>query len=208
MKSGYKSFAETDADYTILSTHFMSKKYVKKFFPPVGTIKVETINGKPIAAVVKRDKLDSEGIKLLQQNKYREGMALLDSAYKKNPNNFGIYFWMGYGSFNINEYKKAIEYFKKAEEFDLSEDQIVISKMLTGVSLYSIKSYDNAIKTLKMAEGITKKEDQKSYIWANIALSYFNKKDYKNAIPYFEKALARHPYFQGNLNYCYSKVGR
>lgn len=207
-KHGYKAFAEADADYSILSTHFMAKKYVKKFFPPVGTIKVETVNGKPIAAVVKRDKLDSKGIKLVQQGKYQEGMDLLDSAYSKNPDNFGIFFWMGYGYFYTKEYEKSIEFFNKAKEYDLSESQNVAVWMFSGVANYELGKNDEAIRLLKTAESIAKDENQRYYIRSNLALAYFKDEKFKEAASYFEQVISKYPYFQGNLNYCYLKMGR
>ncbi len=207
-QSGFKAFAEADADYTILSTHFMQRKYVKNFFPPVGTIKVETINGKPIAAVVKRDKLDSEGIKLMQRGKYEEGVLMLDSAYKKNPDNFGIWFWMGYGYFYTKSYEKSIEFFNKSKNLDLSQNQIVAVNMYTGVAYSELEKYEDAVKNLKIAESMTKDENQILYIKANLALAYFKDKKYKEAIPYFQQILPKYPYFQGNLDYCRAQLGR
>lgn len=203
-----KSFAETETDYSILTIHFMQKKFIKDFFPPKGTIKVETIDGKPIAAVVKRNKLDSEGIRLLIDNKYEEGMKLMDSAYKYDPNNFGLYFWMGYGYFNLKEYEKSIEFFKKSEFYDLNQDQLSTAKMYTGVSQYELNQYDEAVKNLLFAERINNNSNTQSYIQAHIGLSYSKNKQYKEAIPYLEKATGTYPFLRQEVEIAKREMGK
>ena len=197
----FKGYASLDCDYMILSTHFLTNKYIKDFYPPKGTIHIEYLNGKPIDVVVKRNKLDSRGIKLVREGKFAEGMKLLDSAYKYDPNNFGIWFWLGYGAFQTQQYEKAVKFFDKDLNFMPNEDSYSVGLMYKGVALSELKRYDEAIPVLKNAESSCK-PDNKPYIVANLAMTYYNNKNYKEAIPYLEASLQSYPFFAGLLQQC------
>lgn len=201
-QTSYKGFAESDCDYSILSIQFLTKKFIKNFFPPKGTIHVEYVDGNPICAVVKRNKLDSKGIKLVREGKFAEGMQLLDSAYQFDPNNFGIWFWMGYGYYQIGKYEQSITFMDKALGFDPNEDQLRIGNEYKGLSLHALKRYKEAIPALQNAERMSKDANEQSFIRANIGLAYYNEKDYANAIPYLQACLNQYPQLNGALQEC------
>lgn len=200
--TSYMGFAETECDYSIINFHVIQPKAIKKFFPPKGTIHVEYVDGNPICAVVKRNKLDSKGIKLVREGKFAEGMQLLDSAYQFDPNNFGIWFWMGYGYYQTGKYEQSITFMDKTLAFIPNEDQLRISNEYKGLSLHALKRYKEAIPALQTAERMSKDANEQSFIRANIGLAYYNEKDYANAIPYLQACLNQYPQLNGALQEC------
>lgn len=205
-ENAFKSYAMSDADYTIISTQFIPKQVIKKFFPPKGTIRTEEINGHPIAALVKRNKLDAEGIKLIESGKTKEGLQKLDSAYQYDPENFGIWFWLGLGYFQNKEFEKSIEFFDKDMnyEFTRTKEKLALIYMYNGSSLYELKRYDEAITTLKKAEQTCVDKGNIPFIKAHLGLSYFYNKNYAEAIPYLQEATSSYPFLTQALNECYA----
>lgn len=198
----FMGFAEADCDYSILNYHVIQPKALKKFFPPQGTIHVEYVDGNPICALVKRNKLDSRGIKLCKQGKYAEAVPLLDSAYQFDPNNFGIWFWLGIAHYQTRNFEKSIEFFNKDVNFMPTNEKYAIATMYNGSSLYELKRYDEAIKTLHEAERHCVDQHNLPFIRAHLGLAYFAKNEYANALPYLQAALPAYPFLAGQINYC------
>lgn len=207
-EAAFKSYASTDADYTIISLQFLPKQIIKKYFPPKGTIRTEDIDGHPVAALVKRNKLDSKGIKLVQQGKTKEGLVLLDSAYRYDPDNFGLWFWMGLAYYQEREYEKSIEFFTKDlnMEFNLTEEKRALGYMYNGSSLYELKRYEEAITVLKNAETYCVDQKNMPFIKANMGLAYFADKKYAEAIPYLKECVSAYPFLVDYLNVCNAKA--
>lgn len=203
--TSYMGFAETDCDYSIINYHIIQPKAIKKFFPPKGTIHVEYVDGNPVCALVKRNKLDSKGIRLCKEGKYAEGVKLLDSAYQYDPNNFGIWFWLAMAHFQTHDYEKSIEFFNKDLNFMATNEKYAMASMYNGASLYELKRYDEAIKTLHTAERVCTNPKDLPFIKAHLGMAYFAKEQYAEAIPYFQAALETYPFLAGQLNYCMSK---
>ena len=202
--TSYMGFAETDCDYSIINYHVIQPKAIKKFFPPKGTIHVEYVDGNPICAVVKRNKLDSKGIKCIREGKIDEGLTLLDSAYKYDPDNFGIWFWLGIGHYNHKDYAEAIDFFNKDIDFIPTQDKLTIASMYKGSACYELGKYDEAISSLTTALRMCNKNENLPFINANLGLSYFAKKDYSKAIPHLQAALPVYPFLANQLNICQS----
>ena len=200
--SPYMGFAEADCDYSILNYHVIQPRALKKFFPPQGTIHVEYVDGNPVCALVKRNKLDSKGIKLCKQGKYAEAVTLLDSAYNYDPNNFGIWFWMGIAHFQTRDFEKSMEFFNKDLNFMPTNEKYALATMYNGSSLYELKRYDEAIKTLKDAERLCVDQHNLPFIRAHLGLAYFAKEEYANALPYLQAAAPSFPFLAGQINYC------
>lgn len=196
-------YASTECDYSIISTQFLPKSIIKTFFPPKGTIHVETIDGNPICAVVKRNNLDARGIDLVVKQKYQEALPLLDSAYQYDPNNFGLYFYMGYDYFQLEQYEKAIEYFKRVNNF-WSDDLYKLAQCYIGVSLYYLNQYDEALKALK--EALPKCPDKKEYITLHIALIHYKKGEYAQAYSYLGSVIQQYEFMRPILNECRAKM--
>lgn len=203
--TSYMGFAETDCDYSIINYHIIQPKAIKKFFPPKGTIHVEYVDGNPVCALVKRNKLDSKGIRLCKEGKYAEGVKLLDSAYQYDPNNFGIWFWLGMAHFQTHDYEKSMEFFNKDLNFMATNEKYALATMYNGASLYELKRFDEAIKTLQTAERVCTNPQNLPFIKVHLALAYFAKEQYAEAIPYFQAVIPTYPFLAGQLNYCMSK---
>lgn len=200
--TSYMGFAETDCDYSIINYHIIQPKAIKKFFPPKGTIHVEYVDGNPVCALVKRNKLDSRGIRLCKEGKYAEAVTLLDSAYNYDPNNFGIWFWMGIAHYQTHDFEKSMEFFNKDLNFMPTNEKYALASMYNGSSLYELKRYDDAIKTLKDAERLCVNQNDLPFIRAHLGLAYFAKEEYANALPYLQAALPAYPFLAGQINYC------
>lgn len=200
--TSYMGFAETDCDYSIINFHVIQPKAIKKFFPPKGTIHVEEVDGNPICAVVKRNKLDSRGIRCIREGKIAEGVALLDSAYKFDPDNFGIWFWAGLGHYQNKDYEKCIEFFDKDMTFLPTQDKVMYASMYKGSAFYELGRYNEAISSLITAEQQCTNKSQLPFIKAHLGLSYFAKGDYNNAIPQLQAALPAYPFLANQLNTC------
>ena len=198
----YMGFAETECDYSIINYHIIQPKAIKKFFPPKGTIHVEYVDGNPVCALVKRNKLDSRGIRCVKDGNYAEGAKLLDSAYQYDPNNFGIWFYLGLAHFQTRDFEKSMEFFNKDLNFMPTKDKHAISSMYNGSSLYELKRYDEAIKTLQEAEKLCAEQRDLPFIRAHLGLAYFAKEEYANALPYLQSAVSTYPFLAGQINYC------
>lgn len=203
----FRGYAETDDDYTILTLNFIPANVVKYFFPPKGTIHTENIGGHSVCAVVKRNKWDSEGIRLVKTGDFEHGMPLLEKAYDYDPHNWGIWFWMGYGYYYGAKYEKAIEFFKKYVEFwPSSEDEMGLAYVLVGSSFLELKLYDQCVQTLKQAERFVGREDLRHQLTANLGTAYAMQSKYSQAIPYLEKSVQFFPNLRGLLAHCQAQI--
>ena len=203
--TSYMGFAETDCDYSIINFNVIRPKAIKHFFPPKGTIHVEYVDGNPICAVVKRNKLDSRGIKLIREGKFAEGMESLNAAYKYDPNNFGIWIWMGYGNYQIGQYEESVKFMDKALEFDQDQDRMKMGNEYKGLSLSALKRYGEAAAALKIAESLCKDDNELAFLKANIGLAYYNNKEYANAVTYLQQIIGKYPQLNGALQESMSK---
>lgn len=205
----FRGYAESDFDYQILSLQFIPAKVLKTFFPPKGTIHVETIEGKPVCAVVKKENhYDADGIRSVRLGKIEEGMDLLEKSYRYNPANFGIWFWMGYGYYYQKKYKKSIELLGKYVYFwPSSGEQIEIAFIFSGLSFLQLKLFDQAIQTLKQAERMTKSPENQLLIYANLGRAYYYEQNYKAALPYLKQSVQKYPDLKEILYDCSLKSG-
>lgn len=202
--NGLRGYSDVDCDYTIVHMTFIPKKVLRTFFPPKGTIHVETLDGKPVCAVVKRNKLDIHGVQEMKRGNYAEGMRLLDSAYQYDPNNFTIWWWMGFGYYLSGEYQKAVQFFDKELALWPSPYHIVPSHMYKGASLFYLKRYSEAIRTLGAVEGNC--GNDKPFVFTFLGLSHYNNQDYAKAIPYLQYAVRYYPHLNSMLADCRNKT--
>lgn len=181
---------------------------MKTFFPPRGAVHLEYIEGHPVCAVIKKEnKFDSEGIRQLKMANIDRGMELLEKAYAYNPQNFGIWFWMGYGYYYQKEYRKAIEFWGKYLSFwPGSAEQNEIALVCAGRAFVELGMYDQAIQILKQAENTVRSENYRKFLITNLGIAYARKKVYRQAIPYLEKAVQFSPELQGLLSECYKQL--
>lgn len=203
----FMAFAETDCDYSIINYQIISSKILKKFFPPKGTVHTECVDGKPVCAVVKREnKFDSQGIKAVREKKIDEGVELLEKAYQYNPDNFGIWFWLGYGYYYQRKYKECVTFLQKYLNFWPSSGQAVIAMTFAGHALVELKMFDQAIQVLKQVENMPEAKGNQSFIQAQLGIAYYNKQAYKEAVVYLKKALNAYPLLNDMLHDCYTRL--
>lgn len=203
----FMAFADTDCDYSIINYQIISSKILKTFFPPKGTVYTECVDGKPVCAVVKREnKYDSHGIKAIREGKIDEGMALLEKAWQYNPNNFGIWFWMGYGYYYQKKFDKAIAFFQKYMGFWPGKSQAEQAMIMSGRSFIELKMYDQAIQVLKQVEKVVQGQEERQFVNANLGIAYANKGLYKQSVVYLKQAVTSYPDLNGLLKECYMKT--
>ena len=206
-KISYRNFAATDVDYGILTIQFTPINVLKTSYPPKGTIHTEYINGKPVCVVVKKDRRENLGIKAISEGRNDEGMKLLEEIYAGDPENFGIWFWMGYGYFHQQKYEKCIDFLTSYMNYYPISEQIGIAKMYIGASQTNLQQYDLSIKTLNDAMNNVTDEYHKKFINAHLAVSYFNKQSYLQAISYFNSVIDVFPNLKTMLYQSYLQIG-
>jgi tetratricopeptide (TPR) repeat protein len=208
IKSGTLSFAEVDCDYSIITMQFLPKKVIKKIFPPKGTLHVETIDGNPICAVVKRNKLDINGIKAIQEDRFQDGIDLLEQAYDYDSNNFGIWYYMGVGYFHTGKYENTVEYFKKYLEFwATNTQQVEYAQYHTGLAYLNLKQYRKAISIMLPIYNNVQLVENKPAVGVNLGLAYFYLEEYPQAIFYLSQYIAYYPHLKEFLYYAYLETG-
>jgi tetratricopeptide (TPR) repeat protein len=199
------TFVETTGDYLMLSSMFRSYIGLRHIFPPKGTVYVEKIDGNPVCAVVAKNPLDVEGIRLIQAERYAEGIAVLERAYAAAPNNVGLWIWLGLGYLRHGDLDRAIEFLQKGMNIIASPaEQLNIrrlfadAKMQQGKYVEAIEYYLSATRS-NLEVGAA---DIQSVIDANLGVCYYGVQDYANALPYLERSVAMYPHLQGFLEEC------
>jgi tetratricopeptide (TPR) repeat protein len=203
----YRNFAEEDIEYAILSIQFIPSNVLKTSFPPKGVIHTETINGKPICVVVKKDNRDARGVQAVRRNRVEEGMKLLEEAYEYDPRNFGIWFWMGYGYFQQQKYSECIRFFTAYVNFwPASSEQIGLARMHIGASQVNLQKPDAGIQTLKEAATLVKEETNKKFIETHLGMAYFDKQSYAQAITHLKNAVDYYPHLNALIAQAYARM--
>lgn len=206
----YMAYARTECDYSILNYQCIKAKAIENFFPPKGTIHVEYVDGDPVCAVVKRNKLDARGIKLCSELKYPEGLVLLDSAYSYDTNNFGLWFWIGLANFQLHNNEPGLKFLKKDLDFITNEDILTvdnsqafsIDNAYIGIMLYEKGEYDEALGHLQNAVKLCRNAQIVSISKGYIGLCYYSKLMFREALPYLQEGLPAFPELRDKYEYC------
>ena len=77
---------------------------------------------------------------------------------------------------NQEQYKKALEYLKKASELNLNDDFVWF---MLGHAYQNLGMSDEAIETYEIAVEVNPRNDS---VWNNLGLEYVRRQDYKNFI--------------------------
>lgn len=114
----YEKYAN-DWDYAIFYCGYISPEQItNKQWPPAGTIHTETVDGFPIAAVVKRQsKEDLAGFKALEKNP-QTAKQHFEKFLKDNPANEQVLEAMAKASLYTRDFDKAITYATQAIEYN------------------------------------------------------------------------------------------
>lgn len=198
----YMAYSGADCDYSIVNYQGINTKAVRDFFPPKGTIHIEYVDGSPICALVKRNHIDAKGVQLCRENKFAEALVLLDSAYRYDPNNFGIWFWIGLANYYLKNHQQAYDYISKDLNFLVDEDRYCIDNTYLGMILYETGRHDEAIQKLKEAEMRCKNPQVLSMCKSFLGLAYFDKRMYREALPYLREMSLAHPDLKDRYEYC------
>ncbi|MGL4363782.1 MAG: phospholipid carrier-dependent glycosyltransferase [Bacteroidales bacterium] len=201
-----KFFTDIRCDYSILHINFLPPKVLNSFFPPKGTIHTQKMYGKPVSAIVKRKKEEFDAIELMQQNKIYEGEALLRKLYAENPNNFGLWFWMGYLNFSKKNYDAAIEFYSKYIGFWPQTDYIDWIVFHVGVIRIEEAKYDETIRISKDHFLKCKNQDIRPFIQGNLAIAYFHKEEYAKTLEYLTPVIERFPHLKPMLELSSQKL--
>lgn len=205
-RMSYRSVAEADVDYAILTMHFIPPNVLKTTYPPKGVIHAEVVNGKPVCVVVKKNKLDTRGIQALKENRVEEGMRLLEEAGAYDPTNLGTWFWMGYGYYQQQKYDKAVRFLTAYLNLWPHNGYVGLAKMYIGASQVNLKQADAGIQMLKEAAALVDDASHKKFIDANLGIAYFNKQDYAQAIVHLKNAADFYPYLHTFISQSYAQM--
>lgn len=157
---------------------------------------------------------DIETIKLMYSNREDMKKAFLANAkqdklqenlnYAKEMNNSDSYLAVADSYYNLGQYEKALDAYRKAMELNPNNYKIYVKLAFAYIKA---EKYDDALVYLKYA---VKKADDKEMLGVindNIAYIYAMKADYENALMYYEQALINNPAqktsFFGYMMACY-----
>ena len=135
-----------------------------------------------------------------------EAVTLLDSAYKYDPNNFGVWFPLGLAYYRVQKYEESAPFMKKAMDFARNENETVSATMYYGICHYYMGKYDEALQILTDAELKYANSDKQPLIKAYIGLTYKSIENYQKAVEYLQNAINAYPMLAGELNFCINKL--
>ncbi|NUM31721.1 MAG: glycosyltransferase family 39 protein [Bacteroidetes bacterium] len=187
-------------DYAIFTTRTLSKvQLTNGYFPLKGTIHKITVDGVPIAIVVKRQNFDYyQAIKLKHENKLDTALILFKKATKYAPLNEGPYREMGYIKFIQNKFDEAVPLLKKSIELC---PENYYSFTYLGYLYQQKKNTDSAEYYFKKA--IEYKQNMSS-AWDGLGTISLEKNDAYTA----KKQLLRAAEYGGNNYFLYYNIGR
>jgi|ETNmetMinimDraft_23_1059889.scaffolds.fasta_scaffold28301_2 tetratricopeptide (TPR) repeat protein len=122
---------------------------------------------------------------LLMDSNPSLAMNELNSAKKLNPNDPKIFVAIGQIYFRKNDYREAIETFKKALELDKN---YVVAYSNLGYTYMALKDWNNAIQSFRMIlnyPNITAPH----YVYNAIGWAYYEKNEFKKSIEELKKAV-------------------
>jgi len=155
--------------------------------------KTNNLNGQitTMQAIVDLYSLNGQHRKALEQNLKLK--KLLEANNRPKEELIRIYNNMGYNCNNLENYNKAIDFFKKSMSKIKKEDYAdrVIVGVNIGIAYYNMGLFDESIQYLKDARKIKKNYaphelDEIDHLMSTV---YFRKKDYHNAQQYSDRAI-------------------
>lgn len=188
VSGGYRSFAMQNWDYAILSDMFFTPKVREVFYPYPMTVYAEKLDGVELCCLIKRDeKKDYQGVQLIQEGRFAQGIQLLEDVMKKHPNYITLAQWLAWGYSELNQIEKAAEYFNQANESQLLQPKV--GRMTVGNIRFQRKEYAEAIS---LFESVLKQSGSLALRY-KLAFSYIQTKQYNKARPVVEELLAYLP---------------
>ncbi len=120
---------------------------------------------------------------LVYKGRYREALSKINRVIKQHPYNDKAYYFRGLAYFNLNNYKKAAEDFKKAKIINQKNPDYYL---MYGKALYKLGKVNEAINALERALDLNPNLDE-AYFY--IALSRMATKSYFQAEDAIKKAI-------------------
>ncbi|MDR2980089.1 MAG: tetratricopeptide repeat protein [Bacteroidales bacterium] len=186
----YKGYASKECDYAILSLQFSKPVMRSTFFPPEGTIMTEKVDGMPIACVVdRREGKDYKGIKSVMENNMEEGLKLLKEAYEYDPNNFSMYYYLGYAWYRSGNNAEAV---KILNSYNRYYPQDKDAHRLLGYVYYADKKHNDALKAFNVAFAQTPSDMEVAYM---IGLCYYQSQNFAEAERFLTQVVNQNPAF-------------
>ncbi|KLU57495.1 hypothetical protein EL84_02995 [Paenibacillus sp. VT-400] len=123
--------------------------------------------------------------KMLEKDKHKRNLPLMELEVAENPTAYNLYN-MGKTYFAIQEYKKAVDFFKKA--YPLSKDRVFLPELLTKLAyaLAEINQMEDALSILADAVMMFPKETEMRYI---LGMIYQKAEYYRDAEVCFRKCI-------------------
>jgi tetratricopeptide (TPR) repeat protein len=192
----FSYLSSSDWDYAILSPRLLSRDERKQYFPPPDCIHMEVIKKIPIAALVERkNKLDFEGINLIQHGEFVKGLEKLEQYYRNNPKNYQIWPFLGNAYFYTHEYKKAIQFFGQFMKLRPAPD----GYFFVGASFFMLQDYEKALTYLRQSLEVDNEPARRCETFYLCGESFARMGDMNSAIPYYEACLKINPGFQPSI---------
>lgn len=131
-------------------------------------------------------------LNLLMGDAAEEAILFINTAYNI-PRVQMLSFHLGHYYFSTDEFGSAVDYFKKAGNENLSNEQIADKKFELGYSYFNLKDFDNAAP---LFNEIRQMPDHKYYYQANYYYGFvsYSKKEYGQALESFKNIVTREEY--------------
>lgn len=201
----FNAFSFRDWDYAILSPRLISHDRLKLFYPPRGTIHSVRLSRQTIAAVVEREnKFDLEGLELLMRGDIQHGMENLVKAHQYNPNNYNLWFYLGYGYFMLGEYDQALGFLNNSLQYVPNMDAF----LYIGVILFDQQQYNQAIPYLLNYSQAGRNQVNVAMALTRAGLSYLHLGNPEEAIRHLERSYSLNQNDQQTIYALYQSYSR
>jgi len=174
-----------DWDYAVFFCNYISPDQLKNnIWPPYNTIHTVLVDTVPVCAVVERkSKKDYEGIRMIDQKNYTDGIPLLEEVVRDEPLNEMALLKLSEAYIAVMNYQRAIEMATRCLKIYPDYDKAL---NLIGIAYLNQGATDKAITTFIEIIRINYR-----YVSAyhNIGLAYLRKNDPETAKIYFKKAI-------------------
>lgn len=191
----YEKYSK-DWDYAIFANVYINRFQLKnRLFPPKGTIYSCDVNGLPMAAVIKRQsKKDFEGVRLEQEKKYQEAIAVFNDYISEHPDNEEILSHMAKIYYIVNDLPMAEKYALLSLKLhpSLNETLYVLSMVYLNQNRLQ--------EALATAQRILDENSLSADGYYLKAMVYHKMKDYKESVNMLNMALSYRPTHVGALS--------
>ena len=211
IKSGMRGYAAAECDYAIMNSVFVPRKVLDLFYHPrkpiKGAIHYEKVGSNPICVVMDKYPADAQGIRLAMEGRYGEALPVLEDAYNYNPNNFGLWRWLGLAYYHNKKYDDAIKFLTRSSQFWPAGDEAVFDFAHIGAAQVEQKDYDKALYTLgQAAKASGGNPNISAFIAVNMGVAHYHKGQHAQALPYLESALGQYPRMRGLVEFCRARA--